>query len=703
MGQLVSGTMFAGYRIDSVLGRGGMGVVYRATEARPERAVALKVVAPEFAGDEKLRARFLREAQIAASIEHPNVVPVSRVGEEDGTLFIAMRFIRGLDLRKLVGAQGRLDAVRATRIVDQAADALDAAHEQGLVHRDVKPANVLVETGRRGDHVYLTDFGLARPWGSQGSLTPPGTMLGTIPYMAPEQLKGERVDARADLYSLGCVLFEALTGRVPYDRDRVEAVIYAHLDAPVPKVSELVPWAATGLDEVVARALAKAPEERYPSAGDLGVAALAAAEGRPVPRPERSVATGRAAPSTEESTKRASGEQLTAAQEIEAPSTGAPSAAHPTSFQQADETAKSGAKPTTTVPLPQAREQPVEQPPQTTLPGLYAQPQSDPRLDERIEQSAPESTRREQDAPTSEQAGPENRAPSLDHAIPPEAAQAEISPVAPSGATRRVRTVGAVALAGAIIVIGSLIPSNQYRELTRLGYRGVVALMSLALIGLIGVALLRKRRTLLLIGTFLAFALFGVTFPMSWSHQLSTKLPTFPAFWVGVIGAAMAALAALAAAWAAYDEPLQAAEVLPRQARSIRAPIILAIAGAGIVIGSLFVLAEWSDRHGWTTWHNWHNAPYRYPAVIILLSGVVIVLSTAALRLRRNRLLVAATAVACLLLGETVPLNFTDPNGMTWGPGRWLRIAAAVITVAGLTGAISLSRHYRPTSGPRVD
>src|SRR5262249_32318039 len=161
-------------------------------------------------------------------------------------------------------------------------------------------------------------------------------------------------------------LFEALTGRVPYDHDRLEAVIYAHLDAPVPKVSEMVPWAVTGLDEVIARAMAKAPEERYPSAGDLGGAALAAADRRAVPRPERSVATGRAAPSAEKSTKRAApGEQLTVDHEIEAPSTSSPSAAHPPSLQQAGE---SGAKPTTTAPLPQAREQPVEQPPPTTLP-----------------------------------------------------------------------------------------------------------------------------------------------------------------------------------------------------------------------------------------------------------------------------------------------------------------------------------------------
>ena len=293
---LSPGGFFAGYQIEAVIGRGGMGVIYRALETRPERVVALKVVAPEFAANNDFRARFLREAQIAASIEHPHVVPVLRVGEEAGTLFIAMRFIRGRDLGALIAAEGALDPLLASRIVDQVADALDAAHELGLVHRDVKPANILMESRRRGEHAYLTDFGLTKDFAASGGLTSTGVVVGTTDYMAPEQWEGGRLDARVDVYSLGCVLFEALTGRVPYARDGQAARMYAHLTAPPPIVSDLVPGTSKRFNEIVVRALAKKPEERYPSAGDLGLAAVAAVEGRPVTRSERSVATGEAAP-----------------------------------------------------------------------------------------------------------------------------------------------------------------------------------------------------------------------------------------------------------------------------------------------------------------------------------------------------------------------------------------------------------------------
>jgi predicted Ser/Thr protein kinase len=288
------GAVFAGYRIEGVLARGGMGVVYRATESRPARAVALKVVAPELAADEGFRARFLRESQIAASIEHPNVVPVLRVGEEDGMVFLAMRLIQGRNLGALIAAEGRLEPLRAARIIDQVADALDSAHELGLVHRDVKPANVLVESRRRGDQAYLTDFGLTKH--SAGTkFTQTGLLVGTVNYMAPEQFEGKRVDARADVYSLGCVLFEALTGHAPYLREGEPAVMFAHLTEPPPTVSAVAP-SLSPFDEIVRRALAKDPDERYPSAGDLGTACLAAAEGRPADRTERSVAIGAAAP-----------------------------------------------------------------------------------------------------------------------------------------------------------------------------------------------------------------------------------------------------------------------------------------------------------------------------------------------------------------------------------------------------------------------
>ena len=279
--------MFAGYRIEAVVGRGAMGIIYRASESRPRRTVALKVVAEELAVDRGFRERFLRESQIAATIEHPHVIPVFQIGEEQGMLFIATRLIRGGDLAALVDSAGRLEPPRAARIVDQIADALDSAHKRGLVHRDVKPHNVLVEQLGRGEHIYLTDFGLTKDLGSRGTLTEPGALMGTIGFAAPEQLKGDPVDARADVYSLGCVLFNVLTGRPPYPRSRPEAVIYAHLDAPPPTVSDVIPGLSPRFDEIIARALAKSPGDRFPTAAELGTAVVAAAQGSGAGRPHR--------------------------------------------------------------------------------------------------------------------------------------------------------------------------------------------------------------------------------------------------------------------------------------------------------------------------------------------------------------------------------------------------------------------------------
>ena len=293
MAELAPGTVFAGHRIEALAGRGGMGVVYRATHLALDRTVALKVIAPTLIEDASTRQRFLRESKIAASVDHPNVIPVYYTGEEDGIAYIAMRYVPGEDLRTLVRAHGPLEPGRAARIVAQVAAALDAAHAASLVHRDVKPANVLLGPS---DHVYLSDFGLSKHALSVGGETKSGHWVGTLDYVAPEQIRSERPDARADVYALGCVLYFALTGGPPYPREGDEAKLWAHLSEPPPKPSARVPGLPPGLDDVVARALAKQPGDRYPSAGDLGRAAVAAAGHAEVREHERVVGVGAAAP-----------------------------------------------------------------------------------------------------------------------------------------------------------------------------------------------------------------------------------------------------------------------------------------------------------------------------------------------------------------------------------------------------------------------
>ncbi|MGZ4180872.1 MAG: serine/threonine-protein kinase [Solirubrobacteraceae bacterium] len=290
------GSELGGFAIESIAGRGGMGVVYRARQRLPDRIVALKVISSEYADDPQFRTRFEREATIAAQIEHPNVIPVHAVGEADGTLFIAMRFVDGVDLRKILTREGRLEPGRAAAIVDQVAQALDAAHARGLVHRDVKPANILVSSSGGREHVYLSDFGLARHVVGSHGLTGTGAFIGTIDYVAPEQARGDRVDARADIYSLGCVLFQALTGTVPFPADNDLAKLFAHGSQPPPSALERYPNLPVEFDAVLKRAMAKEPDDRQASAGDLGRAAIAAASGTSPTAPERTVATGAAAP-----------------------------------------------------------------------------------------------------------------------------------------------------------------------------------------------------------------------------------------------------------------------------------------------------------------------------------------------------------------------------------------------------------------------
>jgi len=290
--ELEPGDEFAGYRVTGVAGRGGMGVVYEAEQLDLQRPVALKLIATPLARDEAFRERFVRESRAAAAIDHPNVIPVYSAGEDGGRLYLAMRFVDGEDLRSLVHREGPLEPARAAAIIAQVANALDAAHARGLVHRDIKPANVLLDR----DHAYLTDFGLTKRLTGETTMTGSGRWVGTLGYIAPEQIRGEGVDARADVYALGCLLFYILTGVAPYRRDSDEATLYAHLNDAAPDARALMPDVPAALAAVIERALAKDPDDRFPSAGDLGRAALAAVGDGPAPPPERVVARGAAAP-----------------------------------------------------------------------------------------------------------------------------------------------------------------------------------------------------------------------------------------------------------------------------------------------------------------------------------------------------------------------------------------------------------------------
>jgi serine/threonine protein kinase len=270
------GTTIAGYRIDSVLGRGGMGVVYLAEQVALDRKVALKVLAPELAEDPRFRERFLRESRVAASLEDPNILPVHEAGEADGALFIAMRYVRGTDLRRLIDDHGPLEPARAVAILSQVASALDAAHAEGLIHRDVKPGNVLLVPGAP-DKAYLADFGLTKRAISDSGVTGTGQFVGTLDYAAPEQFTGHPLTPATDVYSLGGVLYECLVGEPPFPRDREAAILHAHLNELPPKPTAKRPELPQAIDAVVAKAMAKKPEDRYNTAGALAAAATEAA------------------------------------------------------------------------------------------------------------------------------------------------------------------------------------------------------------------------------------------------------------------------------------------------------------------------------------------------------------------------------------------------------------------------------------------
>ena len=271
------GDEFAGYRVRSVLGRGGMSVVYQAENLRLGSVVALKVLAPELATDDVFRARFLEESRIAASLNHPNVIPIYDMGSQDDLLYIAMRYVSGH--RHAADDQEARPDPPGDRLVPASARparALDAAHRKGLVHRDVKPGNLLIERGSDDadpDHVYLADFGITKHAMSRSGLTSTGQFMGTIDYVAPEQIRGTSVLGLADHYSLGCVLYECLTGRVPFEKDLDAAIIWAHVEETPTMPTVLRPELPPEIDEVFGRVLAKRPDERYGSCREFVEAA----------------------------------------------------------------------------------------------------------------------------------------------------------------------------------------------------------------------------------------------------------------------------------------------------------------------------------------------------------------------------------------------------------------------------------------------
>ena len=257
-----AGSLLAGYRLEAQIGAGGMAVVFRARDERLGRLVALKILAPGLAEDQEFRRRFIAESRAAAKVEDPHIIPIYEAGEADGVLFIAMRFVAGGDLRRVLEREGALAPGRAVEFISPVASALDAAHRAGLVHRDVKPANILVDASPdRPDHVYLSDFGVSKGAVSSASLT--GQFLGTPNYSAPEQIQCLAVDGRADQYALACVAYQLLTGEVPFERDQHMAVLYAHVSEPPPSLVARRPDLPSAADRVLARAMAKAPENRY--------------------------------------------------------------------------------------------------------------------------------------------------------------------------------------------------------------------------------------------------------------------------------------------------------------------------------------------------------------------------------------------------------------------------------------------------------
>jgi serine/threonine protein kinase len=309
--ELTPGAHFGEFSVEELIGKGGMGLVYRATQIDLQRQVALKIIAPSLASDPDFRDRFDREARRAAAIDHPAIIPIYATGEVNDQPYIAMRFIKGSDLASLIARHGRLDPAQALAIIHQIADALDAAHAGGLVHRDVKPANILIEPVKDGpERAYLTDFGLTRAH-TDTRVTQTGTWMGTIDYMPPEQFQGDQIDGRADQYSLACVTYELLTGTPPFPRDAGVAAMYAHINTPPPRLTDTLTDLSTSADDVIAKAMAKSPADRYDTCEQFIAAldhAIQASPGTPSRQPgvpqSTPTVTGATAPATSPARRR---------------------------------------------------------------------------------------------------------------------------------------------------------------------------------------------------------------------------------------------------------------------------------------------------------------------------------------------------------------------------------------------------------------
>jgi DNA-binding beta-propeller fold protein YncE len=390
-GDFAVGSQIAGYRLEEQIGRGGMAVVFRALDVRLDRHVALKILAPGLALDDAFRQRFIRESRAAAAVDHPNIIPVFEAGEANGVLFIAMRFVLGGDVRSLLDSGGPLSAARTADIITQVASALDAAHAYGLVHRDVKPGNMLLGStsgSDRQDHVYLSDFGLSKQSLSVTGLTSTGQFLGTIDYVAPEQIEGRPVDGRADLYSLACAAFEMLGGSPPFRRDQGLAVVWAQLSQDPPSLCARRQDLPSAVDAVFAKAMAKAPADRYPTClafaaalrDALGLRGRPPGPAGPAAGPGGTVAAGqpagprpqRAHPATEISTPgaRAGGRTRTAGTGRPGQYPGAGRTDQPGQYPGAGRTGQAGQPPAAAGPPTEA----VRRPSHPTRPGLTEPP-----------------------------------------------------------------------------------------------------------------------------------------------------------------------------------------------------------------------------------------------------------------------------------------------------------------------------------------